>query len=162
MCIGMVIVTLHISVGLDRAWVCGVNFAVSRVRAVHVFHSTSERCYLISFIHTSRSPEPREIAIRHLKNNLFDLSSRRASQHFLLRLEVIILLFSLHPQLFMIHCDCFLYKNLWVTSYVFWCKGSNVPFFKKKIDRFTHLFPLTWRFLLFSVAKSGMDKWCFM
>jgi hypothetical protein len=80
------------------------------------FHSTSERCYLISSLPHVKIAEPREIAIRHLKNNLFDLSSRPANQHFLLRLEVIILLFSLHPQpptLCMIHCDCFLYKNLW-------------------------------------------------
>lgn len=68
---------------------------------------------LLNFVPSHvKMAEPREIAIRHLKNNLFDLSSRRPSQHFLLRLEVIILLFSLHPQLFMIHCDCFLYKNL--------------------------------------------------
>jgi hypothetical protein len=38
--------------------------------------------------------------------------------------------------------------------------GVKVQMFPslKKIDRFTHLFPLTGRFLLFSVAKSGTDK----
>lgn len=140
-----------------RCELCSITCARSTY-----FHSTSERCYLISSLHTSRSPSHEKLRSVIRKITYLTCQDRRASQHFLFRLEVIILLFSLHPQLFMIHCDCFLYNNLWVTSYVFWCKGSNVPFFKKKIDRFTHLFPLTWRFLLFSVAKSGTDKWCFV
>jgi hypothetical protein len=118
-----------------RCELCGITCERSTC-----FHSTSERYYLISSLHTSRSPSHEKLRSVMWKNNLFDLSSRRASQHFLLRLEVIILLFSLHPHphthppFCLIHCDCFLYKNLWVTSYVFWCKGSNVPFFKKSID----------------------------